>query len=481
MPEVDEQIRRYARDVMSQVERVAGEQVRGWEHPAGWKRQRRWQLVAAALIVMVVAAAAVGWLVGERDRERVDVAALPADMGDWGEARQVVGGEGAVWVAFGAPGEGDRPSEGSGGVVRLDTTGDGVEVVAEVADLVAVGLGDHPEGPALWAARRPGELLRFEAETGELQARIDLPPAPGFEDVDGEFLPNGVVGSDQAIWVTTARGFAAIVDPAQNQVREVVELVPDYPSGGAARGPVAWISQGHQGIARVDALASEPLQTLQPTVDSEPDVIITALTYHDGRLWVGGQHTPRDADTGAVWAVDPDRGTVLGTARTPGPVHQLAGAGETIWATGQHQDHAAAWQVPADLEGHGNADDAPAFPTADRIADLLVTDDDLWALAQPDQVLLRLDPDRGELRDSIHLADDDRPVEDDDVVHVPDVIQLPVDEAVRTLERLNFDVTTVTVDDNTADPGIVIEQDPPPGIEAVPESKVTIHITELAD
>lgn len=408
MPEVDEQIRRYARDVIAQTEAVTSEQVRSSKRPRGSQPRERWQLVGAAVVVMVGVAAVVGWLVNGGDPAGVELAAPPAEVADWGPARQVVADEDTVWVVFGAPAKADQPPQGPGGIARLTAEQDGVEAVAEIADLAAVAVADHPEGASLWAARRPGELVRLDATTGEVQARIDLPAAPGFDDIDGEFLPNGVVATPQAVWVTTARGFAALVSPAQNELSEIVELVPDYPGGGTAHGPVAWFSQGPQGVGRVDALASHPLQTIDPEVEGEPGLIITTLAYHNGRLWLGGPHSPRDADTGAIWALDPDRGTVLGTATTDGPVSHLASAGDTVWAAGQRKDHAAAWQVPADLDGYVTADHAPAFPTGAPIVDLLATDGSLWALVDPaNPVLLRLDPDSGELIDSLPLPAND--------------------------------------------------------------------------
>lgn len=371
-------------------------------HPVDDDRRRRWQLVAAALAVMVAAAAGVGWLVGDREPDRLEVADPPAQIAEWGEPRELAADDEAVWIAFAAPAVDGQPPQGAGGIVRLDVDSGEFDVIAEIAELSRVAVADHPEGTSLWATRWPGELVRLEAATGQVQARIDLPAPPGFADIDGAFLPNGVIATSQAVWVTTARGVVALVSPARNTVDDIVELVPDYPSGGTARGPVAWISQGNQGVARVDALATHPVQTFQAQLDRD-HLTVADLAVDGDRLWVAGRVGAgqlRDQDRGAIVALDPDTGEVLAQADTPEPVSEIALGADRVWATAS-RPHSDLWHAPTGLDGRQAARKAHELPAS--IGALHTAHDALWALDRDTPALLRLHADTGEPLDTITL------------------------------------------------------------------------------
>lgn len=354
------------------------------------------------IVLMGAAAAGVGWLVGDRDPGSLEVADPPAQAADWGAPRELAADDEAVWIAFGAPAADGQPPQGVGGIVRLDVDGGQFDVVAEIAELSSVAVADHPEGTSLWAARWPGELVRLEAATGEVQARIDLPAPSGFADIDGAFLPNGVIATSQAVWVTTARGVVALVAPARNTVDDVVELVPDYPRGGAARGPVAWISQGNRGVARVDALASHPVQTFQPQLDGD-HLTVADFAMAEDRLWVAGRVGAgqlRDHDRGAIVALDPDTGEVLAQADTPEPVGEIAVAADRVWATAGGP-HSALWHAPTGLDGRQAARRARELRPSTGA--LHTAHDALWALDRDTPALLRLHAETGDPLDTIAL------------------------------------------------------------------------------
>lgn len=393
MPELEPQIRRYAREVNRRTEPVSAHQACGWDRPrpAGG---RRWQLVAAALVVMAAAAAGVGWLVDRSGPGPLKVTDPPTQVADWGPPRELMADDEAVWIAFGGPAAGGQPSAAPGGIVRLDVDRGEFDVVAQIPALSSVAVATHPEGTSLWAARWPGELVRLNAATGDVQARIDLSAAPG---LDGTFRPNGVMATGQAVWVTTERGFVAVVDTARNAVDDVVELVPNQLRAGVARGPVAWIVQGAHGLARVDALASHPVQTFDPEVAGSGSFRAADVTAAEDRLWIAG--TIGD-DTGTIVAVDPDSGDVHAQADTPEPVHEVAVVNDRVWARAD-SDSPGLWHAPTDLDGRQTARKASGLPSP--VGTLHAAHDALWALDPNKPALLRLNGDTGEPINTILL------------------------------------------------------------------------------
>lgn len=136
-------------------------------------------------------------------------------------------GEGAVWVATGTD------SSGRGDVVRIDPA-EG-RVVARIP-LPEVGALTAGEGGVWVANLRRGTATRIDPTTNEPVDVIDMPPLP-YEVAAGdtEFLPESIHTGFGRIWVSTARGSVASIDPITGKaVRSTSD--PQAILGGVATG-----------------------------------------------------------------------------------------------------------------------------------------------------------------------------------------------------------------------------------------------------
>ncbi|MEJ7891442.1 MAG: hypothetical protein WKF94_02245 [Solirubrobacteraceae bacterium] len=105
---------------------------------------------------------------------------------------------------------------------------------------------------------RGGRVLRRDPDTGRKQAsvRLTLPKPIILADPDSppdsDFLPSNIATGAGGVWVSTARGYVARIDPDTNRVTAYVRTKFDSTSDVAAGDGAVWVGEGNH-LGRIDA------------------------------------------------------------------------------------------------------------------------------------------------------------------------------------------------------------------------------------
>lgn len=177
-------------------------------------RRVRTQRVVAASVALALSA---GLFVGLWNLWNVNpMPSSPGPGPDRGLTIQVGGspvdvamGEGSVWVATATD------SSGRGNVVRIDPTGG--RIVARIP-LPEIGALTAAEGSVWVVNLRGGTVTRIDSATNEPTDVIDMPSLL-YEVAEGdrEFVPESIQSGFGRIWISTARGAVASIDPISDR------------------------------------------------------------------------------------------------------------------------------------------------------------------------------------------------------------------------------------------------------------------------
>jgi peptide/nickel transport system substrate-binding protein len=241
--------------------------------------------------------------------------------------------------------DGDAPEIAAGSVGFLNLSGE-LET--------SVGVGDLPRGLAsgagsLWVTHEAGRsVIRVDPSTSQVQERIAVGAGP-----------TGIAVAAGLVWVVnTDDRTVSMVDPGANRVVQEV-VVGNAPTGIAADGDRIWVANSIDAtVTEIDATDGSVVDTY-PVGERPVSVAVAAdavwvanagdgtisrvvsgtgetQTYPVGRgpaaivhafgsLWVA------NAEAGTVMAVDPDTGSVTGTAPVGRDPVALASAGDAVW------------------------------------------------------------------------------------------------------------------------------------------------------
>jgi DNA-binding SARP family transcriptional activator/glutamine cyclotransferase len=194
-------------------------------------------------------------------------------------AIDLAAGPDAIWVATGSDGT----------VVRIDPY---AEVVVETIDLrgpnellwsptYALAL----DGDSVWVAVGPRSLMRIDADTGAVEAAIDVGRVP--VDVD--------CGAG-AVWATTLAGKALRVEPRTNAV--TAETTVAYPVAVAAGDDAVWVADVAGRLWCIDPITAAVVYTTPVTAG------LVGLCHCPGSLWAA------DNAAGRALRIDPQTGQV---------------------------------------------------------------------------------------------------------------------------------------------------------------------------
>jgi hypothetical protein len=235
---------------------------------------------------------------------------------------------------------------------------------------------------SVWVAcRTDGEVLRVDAESGEVVARI---PAQGAV---------AVTADETSVWaVWREQGTVYRIDPETNEVAGEIALFDDVPYIWARAGFLWAAPAVGTEIVRIDPATMEVAGRVQ-VGDGASDMV------EDGDSLLVICH--RDS---TLWRVDPAADTAVKLSELPGDTpERLELAGGSLWATGRGTDllrvDPATGETQATVEiGTGGID-------------LVATDDTIWvAVAEPEadrqglpvlERLVSVDPATGELGASL--------------------------------------------------------------------------------
>jgi streptogramin lyase len=235
-----------------------------------------------------------------------------------GPCRNIVAGEGAVWV----------PDCGFGQIYRIDPQTNAVTGRIEVDLFSQDGTVSVGEGSIWVISAEDGErtLVRFDALTGEEQAKIPL-PSSGF----------AVEVAYGSVWVTSiAHGALYRVDPPTNSVRAAIALDPSPSDLVASDGFVWALSEGTGALQQIDGRTGQLAAVIKTELPG-----VSGLALGDGFLW----RTVKSSIT----QIDPHDGRVVRQLRAYGMGGCLLFGAGGMWLLGP-QLYKVAWPampVPA--------------------------------------------------------------------------------------------------------------------------------------
>jgi streptogramin lyase len=227
---------------------------------------------------------------------------------------------------------------GRGDLVKVNNATGVIEETIPVNDPHSLAVGEG----GVWVVSIFGSAVsRFDPATGELVASIPLSlPAPAGEGPGAfEFLPFAAVAGAGSVWVATARGYVAEVDPQTNEVVRRIETAAPA-NDLAVAGESVWVTAQLDGVVRI--AASGVVSAPAPIEDSSGlRLSVSELFEADGSLWAGGawsQAIGKDPEAGyvvtgekGVVELDPQTGEIRHVATVPMQLSVTAVSGSRVW------------------------------------------------------------------------------------------------------------------------------------------------------
>ncbi len=214
-----------------------------------------------------------------------------------GSPFDVAFGAGAVWALTCDSGcLGDR-RDSTGSALRIDP--DSGEVLASVSlrnpSRIAVG-----EGGVWVISFWDGTVTRIDPATSQVVATIELElPFAVCENCPGprDFLPYDVAVGEGAVWIDTARGVLARIDPATNRVEDMIRLPAESPQDVAVGGGAVWVAMNLLGVYRIDSATDQVAARI--VVDESPDrrLSVGQVVVGGGSVWVQGGWARKTTDS----------------------------------------------------------------------------------------------------------------------------------------------------------------------------------------
>jgi streptogramin lyase len=223
-------------------------------------------------------------------------------------------GFGSLWV----------PSCGDHNLIRVNAETGEIQATIPASPADSEGGITAGAGSVWLVTSADGELTRIDPVTNRISARIRIP--------SGSFNP---LFANGMLWVTSNRGNALLrIDPATNEVVGSIPVGPKPRFLTAGAGSIWVLNQGDGSISRIDAKSLKPRATIQ-----------AGIPGHGGEIAYGG---------GFVWAtvtefpltqIDPRTNKVVGQWRGEGGDSVRFGFG-TLWLTNLRG--AKVWRIPVD-------------------------------------------------------------------------------------------------------------------------------------
>jgi hypothetical protein len=282
------------------------------------ERRTRRRRVAVPATALLITAAIVGVLTyafrSVPQPGPADATSIPMP----GEPFQAIVDGDALWALTTEPGC-DGPAC-RGFVVKVDT--ERGEVTAQVPVTSPTGL--TAGAGSIWLASfTDATLLRLDPETADVDATIPL-VLPGEEPgSDWKFLPTHVDANESGVWVSTARGAVAHIDPATNRVVDVIPLPPESLGGVTIGREGIWLDNGLGGVIKVAPETHEA--EAQGSIDDEAGRRLSVGTpiARGGTLWLVGNWARPVEEFGEEFYEATDRQALVRIEESTGEVAMI--------------------------------------------------------------------------------------------------------------------------------------------------------------
>jgi streptogramin lyase len=285
-------------------------------------RRHRWAALGAVVAAVIAVAASIV------DAGRGSGAPGP-EISLPGRPIESTAGSKSVWILTCAVRCNGTGRNSKGQLIRIDPASGTIASSARVRSphAFAVGVG------AVWLIDSWRSTLTRMSPSGAVQATIALELPRPITGGDRNFLPFDVAVGEGSIWVSTARGYIAQVDPASNTVVKTI-TVPAESTGAIAAGNGAiWVAQSGVGsLLRIDPKTGDvrPLSVM----DANGRTLATStLALAGGSLVVSGTWASRGALTNdaSIAVIETRTGVVTHRTATSGSPSALLTGGGRVW------------------------------------------------------------------------------------------------------------------------------------------------------
>jgi virginiamycin B lyase len=291
--------------------------------PAGWDRllrratrRRNLRRVMAVVVASAVAIAGVGLvLVAFRGAEHPQPAATvdsPSPQPtERGSAFEVAFGDGTVWALTCDSGcSGDR-RDSTGSALRIDPASGEVLASVSLSNPSKIALGED----GVWVISFWDDTVtRIDPGTLQVVATIELElPFAVCESCPGprDFLPFDLVVGEGAVWVDTARGVVARIDPATNEVAATITVPGDSTGELAVGGGSVWVTEDVLGLYRVDPATNQIRAEITVDDDEGRRLAVDQVVVGGDVLYAQGVWARRTTSSGHEEFVFADRGAAI--------------------------------------------------------------------------------------------------------------------------------------------------------------------------
>jgi hypothetical protein len=225
---------------------------------------------------------------------------------------QAAVGEGSVWFLSCDRCSDDEVTSGRAGgrLLRVDPTTRQVLATIAIRDPGEMAIGEG----AVWIANfGTGVVTRVDVETNRIVATIPLTLPFGVAPGDDAFLPLHVAVGEGAVWVDTARGTVARIDPRTNEVltKVVASKGGDILGGMAIGEGAAWVAEGVEGVIRIDPRDGAVIAKVPPIRSGRDLLSASFFAPGGGAVWATGAWARWSDEQGDLVATDPPQWVLM--------------------------------------------------------------------------------------------------------------------------------------------------------------------------
>ena len=180
-----------------------------------------------------------------------------------GRPIQSVAAGGTVWVLTCDRNCRGTPTHSAGRLIAVDAATARTTLSVPVSQPTAMAFGQG----SLWLTHFwDGAVTRVNPSTGATEASIKLPIPRQARSRGPRFLPGAIAASGDTVWVTTARGLVAEINPQTNRVSRVLTEPPGTTGPAAATQSGVWIAGDLAGVLRIGTNRRERSGEVRATV-----------------------------------------------------------------------------------------------------------------------------------------------------------------------------------------------------------------------
>lgn len=262
-------------------------------------------------------------------QERRGPAAATRDRRIGGVPVDVVASHRSLWVLTCTHRCAGDARHARGDLLRVDAGSGRVRWRTPVSNphAVAVGAG------GVWVIDSwDSTVQRIDIATGRVQATIRLElPRPVIRG-DDAFVPSHVTTGQGSVWVTTARGYVARIDPSRNRVSAMIRVAPNSAGVTLVTDSALWVAES-LGIRRINTQTGRG--ELVSIARQGRSFVPGTLAIESGSLWVAGLwvrgNSFSDSDDPALVGIPSAGRAVRSVVALPRDVSVVGSGAASIW------------------------------------------------------------------------------------------------------------------------------------------------------